>query len=434
MRKTKERLLSLLLALVMVLGLLPVAAADEGVTLNVSISDCTQIGTFIDGYPLYLYDSAVPEQANTVTFTDFADKMSEGMIASLQYAYVEGTNVAPLTAPYALDPAELEDTDSWTIHADYASYDFSDCYAYWVTDDNYETYYFVIKAPTEGMDLFGEYPFYTSVGSIQSCAEDGYSYTDLNGEEASVDLYTVEVPFGTQDVTLNFREDRIAYAYDRTGEYLDSCGEYENNGQQGKKTAVTAADERGVLPDFIRVQTPYTEQWSSNTLYAVQFVYNYTFTASVDGSTLTEMTYTPNAYRYYDYMTQKTVTVAVYTLTVPSDAETVDFLFSDNCLAYSYTKNGDYLNGWYSGDSYMTGSKTASVSVDYGTQSAPADGEPDYIQIQTPYDSDWNSRLLYAVTFKKEGADPEIPDVPAPVIENITTTLNGIIKIGRAHV
>ena len=252
-------------------------------------------------------------------------------------------------------------------------------------------------------------PFYTSVGSITAVEKNGYTFTEWDGTELKLDLYTVTVPFGTQSVTLNFKEERIAYGYDANGVYVSSCGStgdgsYADNGQIGQTAALVRADDSGRLPAYVHVQTPYDSNWSSTTLYAVRFEYTYLFSAFVNGEAMTEVSCEPNAYSYYDYMSGKTVQVAVYTVTVPAGTETVDFEFSDNILAYNYTKDGNYLCGYYDGDAMYTGSLTASVPVDYGTESAPADGEPDYIQIQTPYDKDWNSTLLYAVTFAYDGS------------------------------
>ena len=252
-------------------------------------------------------------------------------------------------------------------------------------------------------------PFYTSVGSITAVEKNGYTFTEWDGTELKLDLYTVTVPFGTQSVTLNFKEERIAYGYDANGVYVSSCGStgdgsYADNGQIGQTAALVRADDSGRLPAYVHVQTPYDSNWSSTTLYAVRFEYTYLFSAFVNGEAMTEVSCEPNAYSYYDYMSGKTVQVAVYTVTVPAGTETVDFEFSDNILAYNYTKDGNYLCGYYDGDTLYTGSLTASVPVDYGTESAPADGEPDYIQIQTPYDKDWNSTLLYAVTFAYDGS------------------------------
>lgn len=252
-------------------------------------------------------------------------------------------------------------------------------------------------------------PFYTSVGSITAVEKNGYTFTEWDGTELKLDLYTVTVPFGTQSVTLNFKEERIAYGYDANGVYVSSCGStgdgsYADNGQTGQTAALVRADISGRLPEYVHVQTPYDSNWSSTTLYAVRFEYTYLFSAFVNGEAMTDISCEPNAYSYYDYMSGKTVQVAVYTVTVPAGTETVDFEFSDNILAYNYTKDGNYLCGYYDGDTLYTGSLTASVPVDYGTETAPADGVPDYIQIQTPYDKDWNSTLLYAVTFAYDGS------------------------------
>lgn len=252
-------------------------------------------------------------------------------------------------------------------------------------------------------------PFYTSVGSITAVEKNGYTFTEWDGTELKLDLYTVTMPFGTQSVTLNFKEERIAYGYDANGVYISSCGSngdgsYADNGQTGQTAALVRADISGRLPAYVHVQTPYDSNWSSTTLYAVRFEYTYLFSAFVNGEAMTDISCEPNAYSYYDYMSGKTTQVAVYTVTVPAGTETVDFEFSDNILAYNYTKDGNYLCGYYDGDTLYTGSLTASVPVDYGTESAPADGVPDYIQIQTPYDKDWNSTLLYAVTFAYDGS------------------------------
>ena len=47
-------------------------------------------------------------------------------------------------------------------------------------------------------------PFCTSVGSITAVEKNGYTFTEWDGTELKLDLYTVTVPFGTQSVTLNF--------------------------------------------------------------------------------------------------------------------------------------------------------------------------------------------------------------------------------------
>ena len=256
----------------------------------------------------------------------------------------------------------------------------------------------------------GNYPLYPSVGVVTNYTEDGYtfSYEDWSNGSAetkykTVDLYTVKIPYGTEKLKLNFEEKYIAYAYGSDGGYLYSCadndsGAYENNGQTGINTAVVTKLSSGQMPDYIHVQTPYDTAWNSDTIFAVNFEYNYTFSAKVNGTALTDITCTPNAYSYTDAMSGSKTTVSVYTITVPAGTQSVDLDFSDNVLAYSYTKRGDYLAGWY--EEYKTGGKSASVAIDYGNQESPADGEFDYIQIQTPYDEKLNSTLMYAITFR----------------------------------
>lgn len=119
------------------------------------------------------------------------------------------------------------------------------------------------------------------------------------------------------------------------------------------------------------------------------------FKAFAGETELTEVSFTPDAYSYYDYNTQTTSTVGVYTVKVPEGTENVKLEFSANVLAYSYKADGTYLSGWY--EDYMTGGKEATIEIDCN-----GDGEIDYVQIQTPYDADWNSTLLYAITFAYE--------------------------------
>lgn len=150
MRKGKRRGLSLLLALVLLLGLLPGTAwaGQEETEFSVAISDCVQIGDYDDGYaPLYLCSKEAPAEASSVVFPDFEGKMDGmfSMIASLGNAMEMNTNTAPISGDYALDPAKLEE-DAWTIDEAYQTYDFSNCYAYWIVDDDDNETYFIIKA------------------------------------------------------------------------------------------------------------------------------------------------------------------------------------------------------------------------------------------------------------------------------------------------
>ena len=113
-------------------------------------------------------------------------------------------------------------------------------------------------------------PFTLSVGTVEEFRADGYVFTEWDGSQVSTDLYVVQVPEGTGEVTLTFAEERIAYAYDSAGNYLVACGDY-GDGTAGAYTAVVTAGEDGALPAAVRVQTPYDGAWSSALLYAVTF-------------------------------------------------------------------------------------------------------------------------------------------------------------------
>ena len=98
-------------------------------------------------------------------------------------------------------------------------------------------------------------------------SETDYTYTNWDGTAGDpVPLYVVTTPTDAETVTLDFGEElRIAYAYDANGNYLSACGEY-GDGTTGQTTA-SATD----LTAYVRVQTPYDTNGSSEFLYAVAF-------------------------------------------------------------------------------------------------------------------------------------------------------------------
>ena len=138
--------------------------------------------------------------------------------------------------------------------------------------------------------------------------------------------------------------------------------------------------------------------------------YDRSFTVTVDGTALDSADFVlrQNGYSYVDYATQATLTADTYVVTVPQGTEKVTLSFPENRLAYNYTKGGEYLGGYY--EDFMTGALTAEVPLDYGSDTTPADGEMDYIQVQTPYDADYNSVLLFTITFRIEG-EPEVTEL-----------------------
>ena len=113
-------------------------------------------------------------------------------------------------------------------------------------------------------------PFTLSVGTVEEFRADSYVFTEWDGSQVSADLYVVQVPEGTREVTLTFPEELLAYAYDGAGSYLAACGDY-GDGTAGAYTAVVTAGVDGALPASVRVQTPYDASWNSTLLYAVTF-------------------------------------------------------------------------------------------------------------------------------------------------------------------
>ena len=400
----KKRALSLLLVVMLLLGLMPASVfAMEPVTAIISVSDCKEIGENDMG-AVYLWEPVLQADTTEIKLADLADCMEEGMIASLGDVYVEGTNVAPVAEAYL---ADVEEMSEWDFADGYAAKDFEGAYAYWIMTDDLDMFFVIVRVEEkENND-----PFTVDKGVVSDYVENGYSFTDFDGSTVTADLYTVSVPLGTVSVNLNFGGvNRLAYIYDKNGGFIARCCEDANVGATAAAVKVDA--NRDGEADVVRVQNVYNADWTGGELlYAVQFVYNYTFTASAGDAELTEISYTPDAYSYLDYMSGNTTTVGVYTISVPEGTENVNLAFSDNVLAYSYTADGNYLSGWY--EDYMNGGREATVAVDCNNDSAA-----DYIQIQTPYDASWNSTLLYAITFKTaentDTPDPDDPDAITP--------------------
>ncbi|MCD7860411.1 MAG: S-layer homology domain-containing protein [Oscillospiraceae bacterium] len=246
-----------------------------------------------------------------------------------------------------------------------------------------------------------------------SVTESGYAtYTyDENWnmvEDGAVTLYTVTVPAGTETVSLVFAENVLAYNYDGNGNYLS--GSYDDIYSGVTEADVPLDANADGVPDYVQVQTPYDESWNSDVLYAITFQSDDAdsgaakppFTATVDDAALTEISVTESGYATYAYDENWNMVedgaVTLYTVTVPAGTETVSLVFAENVLAYNYDGNGNYLSGSY--DDIYSGVTEADVPLD-----ANADGVPDYVQVQTPYDESWNSDVLYAITFCSDDAD-----------------------------
>lgn len=408
--KTKKRVLSFLLAIALVVGMFPCTAlAEDEKALSVSIDDCVQIGTTEDDEAVYLYTAENYAGETKISFPDLSIT-EDGMIASFGNASVEGVNEAPISPEYLAGEGFVEHFE-FSLYEDYEEYDFSDMYGYWVMDDDYEMYYFIVKIPKNEADDDLKAPFTPSVGKITDIKENAYLYDDWSGSAVNADLYTVTVPFGTQNEEFTFTDDRIAYGYNEIGGYIYSCSEkengYEQSGQVGEKKAKVRLTEKGEMPGYIIVQTPYVvegDNWSSDTLYAVKFECTYSFTAKAGDANLNEIAYIKNGYvcdaNFSDGDYTADTPIALYTITVPDGTEEVSLSFSKNVIAYNYSAEGAFISGWY--DDFYTGANTATVPVD-----SDKNGEFDVIQVQTPYDSAWNSDVLYGITFAYEsGGNP----------------------------
>lgn len=129
------------------------------------------------------------------------------------------------------------------------------------------------------------------------------------------------------------------------------------------------------------------------------------FTATADGTGLTdvavrEAAYVPYAWDGTDM--SPAAPVDVYVVTVPEGAASVTLTFPEGRLVYNYLNGATYLAGEYA-DIY-SGASTAEITVDVNE-----DGIADYAQVQTPYDENWNSTTLYAVTFAAPGLKAAVP-------------------------
>ena len=290
-----------------------------------------------------------------------------------------------------------------------------------------------VAAPVRAAAEGSEHPFSPSAGTVSAFTEKGYHYTDYvpdaegnwNPVENDADLYTVTVPHNATEVRITFPEDRLCYTYDATGNYLASCGaegdgSYANNGQTGQSEAVIKADSAGDLPPYARVQTPYDANWSSTLLYAIALVREAepdpAFSVSPGEVTASE----ENGYRYTVYgqdaegnWIPTEFSADLRTVTVPAGTAEVTLTFPEDRICYAYDASGNYLascgaegDGSYANNG-QTGQRTALVK-------AGADGLlPPFVQVQTPYDANWSSTTLFAVTFiVPEEVTPTPTDAP----------------------
>ena len=138
--------------------------------------------------------------------------------------------------------------------------------------------------------------------------------------------------------------------------------------------------------------------------------------ATMEGAALENIEKTEAAYTYTNWNGVPSV-VDLYTITVPGGTQNIKLSFDSERLCYNYAFTGEgapsvtdaeYLSGAVADENTQDGRVSFTVPVDsalvnYDGTTSPADGVIDYVQIQTAYDADWNTTVLYAITFKMEG-------------------------------
>ena len=435
--------MAVLLSLMMVVSLTPsVALAEGGTTLELSINQCDEIGSYL-GESLYLYEGTVPEGAVQVDFTDFEDSMGEdGAIASITGTnqYLEGTNIAPISQFFSVTSADIAEDDNIELDEEYEGYDFTDCYAYFVMDEDGSWVTFIIKtAPT-----LPDITFTASVKGVAVPADhimhqpEGYNYIPYGKTEAvSYELRTVIIPEGTDQVDFQFSDKCMAYNYVGKSnapilvddnDFNSFIGDFYSDPAGFTEYHAGVDRNRDGRIDAVQIQAPFSSDWNSGgeVLYGITFRYDL-FNAFVDGQAMSKVEKTESGYTPYEWdndaqaMRPGQKKVPLYTVTLPSDAQEVKLEFSEACYPYSYTFDGTYISGYYS-----EGVKNITAAVD-GNQ----DGEADYIQVQTPYiqneAGEWVSEVLYAVTFDGvELTEDEPEEITAGVlVHNIAERFAG---------
>lgn len=133
-----------------------------------------------------------------------------------------------------------------------------------------------------------------------------------------------------------------------------------------------------------------------------------TFTVSINGEPMMNVTKTDDAYEYFDWSTSSTIKVPLYTVSIPAGTKTVDLTYAKPRLTYNY-ENGVYQAGGV--EDPTKGATSITVKVDCNNN-----GVIDAIQVQRPYivqgDNWLDGTLLYAITFE---------EVPVNITEAIAT-------------
>lgn len=422
----KKKILSLLLALVLVLSLLPVTAlagnVPEGSGLpdfsaSVGATPLTVVLTEQNGYtpcdwggqpltPVTLYIVPVPDGAESVDL-----KFTDNVLA---YCYSadgktpldtedrypgDGYLVGAKEATVPVDASGDGKPDCVQVQTPYDATTWNSDVLYAITFQcaSFSAFDVTTKKELKGISKEED-------GYIPTCFNDDYSKI-WDGEP--VPIYTVTIPESTETVNLSFSENVIFYNYSADGDYLGGKdrldGSYIISGDVEPASVDYNNDDEF---DYIVVQTPYYDGSHTVTLFVITFANPLApFSAFVGDTELTQIKLAADEDRYIpyvfdaDYNTVPGDPVPTYVVTIPEDAEKVDLEFGENVLAYNYSPDGvKCLAGKY--DDFTKGDNKATVPVD-----ADGDGNPDYIQVQTPYDATtYETKQLYAITFDNGGS------------------------------
>ena len=289
----KKKWLSIFLVLAMVLGMMPgmVWADDANVYLDLKMADCSVIGSsdYDDDDVLYCKVADGTSYTRIRFSSDFGTFTgSSSMIAGVQSNYlVAKYNYAPISEAWRTDADIL--SDEFDLKAPWDSYGFDNCYAYWLTNDDYDTYFVILEIERSANTNESVPTFTVSAGGndcdVISVEADSYLYEDyMKGETVKVPVHTVSIPAGTEQVDIVLSDPGLLYNYKFSrgtdpatyiaGQYtMDYPSPLETDEACVGHTEFTVdvdANDDGEM-DFIQVQSVFDIDNSGELYYAITF-------------------------------------------------------------------------------------------------------------------------------------------------------------------
>ncbi len=279
MEKMKRTSLKgMLLLVLMLFMLMPLYAfADEETPFEASVNSdgIIEIGEYMEEPVYYL---TAPKGTKNVLFSDFAAEGTD--ITGMQYAWEEDTNTASLTGEWRIAEDLLR--QQIDLKEDLPELDFSNVYFYYIMDADYNAVSFVIYTEPDEI-IIPDVDFTVSANGVEltdiSKEEEAYTYTDFDGVEYKVPVYTVKIPLGVSTVDLELSQNMLVYNYTKAGVYISgyysdafdgaTTGTVPVNGNVKKEGNAEADTEF----DIIQVQTPYDDNWHSYMPFGITFEY-----------------------------------------------------------------------------------------------------------------------------------------------------------------